>query len=213
MRFKPFKIVLPIVFLAAFGIVVTFMLWENGSTAIIDQPSNVMERTKFNYGDEVKKFGSELNLPYEYFMALIVLECSGNRPSGTRFEAHVFSKLQDVRDGNRRRYENVKPEIIANASDDALKNLATSWGPLQLMGYKCIGMKVNVEDIRGDDAVFHAMSWVDDEYGNLLRKGKFKDAFHLHNTGRKYPLVGGSKTHDPKYVEKGLQYIEYFKGE
>ena len=90
------------------------------------------------------------------------------------------------------------------------KTWRPSWGPLQLMGYKCIGMKVNVKDIRGEDAVFNGMSWVDDEYGQLLRKGKYKDAFHLHNTGRKYPLVGGPKTHDPKYVEKGLQYIQYF---
>lgn len=210
MRFKPLKIVLPIVFLAAFGVVIIFMLWENSPSGIVDQPSNVMERAKFNYGDEVKKYSAELNLPYEYFMALIVLECSGNRPSGTRFEPHVFNRLKDVRDGNRRKYENVKPEIIANASDDALKNLATSWGPLQLMGYKCIGMQVNVEDIRGDDAVFYAMSWVNDEYGHLLRKGKFKDAFHMHNTGRKYPLIGAPKTHDPKYVEKGLNYMDHY---
>ena len=211
MRFKPLKIVLPIAFLTAFGVGITFMLWKYGPSGIVDQPSNVMERAKFNYGDEVKKYSAELNLPYEYFMALIVLECSGNRPSGTRFEPHVFNRLKDVRDGNRRKYENVKPEIIANASDDALRNLATSWGPLQLMGYKCIGMKVNVEDIRGDDAVYHAMSWVNDEYGDLLRKGKYKDAFHMHNTGRKYPLVGKPKTHDPLYVQKGLQYIAYYK--
>jgi hypothetical protein len=213
MTFKPRKIVLPLVFLAAFGVILTFLFWENGPTGLINQPSNVLERAKYNYGDEVKEYSDRLNLPYEYFMALIVLECSGNQPSGSRFEPHVFAKLKDVRDGNRRKYENVKPEILANASDDAIKNLATSWGPLQLMGYKCIGMKVNVEDIRGEDAVFHGMSWVDDEYGQLLRKGKYKDAFHTHNTGRKYPLVGGPKTHDPKYVEKGLQYIKYFSKE
>ena len=94
MRIKPLKIVLPIIFLAAFGVIVTFMLWENGSPPITNQPANVMERAKFNYGDEVKKYSSELNLPYEYFMALIVLECSGNRPSGTRFEPHVHSSGQ-----------------------------------------------------------------------------------------------------------------------
>ena len=213
MRFKSFKIVLPIILLASFGVVIAFMFWENGPGGIVDQPANVMERVKFNYGAEVKEFSDEMSLPYEYFMALIVLECSGNKPSGSRFEPHVFSSLKDVRDGNREKYENIRPEIIVNASDDALRNLATSWGPLQLMGYKCIGMKVNVEDIRGDNAVYHAISWVNDEYGDLLRKGKYKDAFHMHNTGRKYPLVGMPKTHDPFYVQKGLQYIAYYEGQ
>ena len=213
MRFKSFKIVLPIILLASFGVVIAFMFWENGPVGIVDQPANVMERVKFNYGAEVKEFSDEMSLPYEYFMALIVLECSGNKPSGSRFEPHVFSSLKDVRDGNREKYENIRPEIIVNASDDALRNLATSWGPLQLMGYKCIGMKVNVEDIRGDNAVYHAISWVNDEYGDLLRKGKYKDAFHMHNTGRKYPLVGMPKTHDPFYVQKGLQYIAYYEGQ
>lgn len=208
-RFR--QIILPLIFLTTLGVVATFLILEHGPSEIIGQPSNVLERAKFNYGDEVKKFSAEMNLPYEYFMALIVLECSGNKPSGTRFEPHVFAKLQDVRDGKRRKYENVKQEIIMNASDDALKNLASSWGPLQLMGYKCIGMEVKIEDIRGSDAVYYAMTWVDNEYGNLLRQGKYKDAFHMHNTGKKYPLIGGPKTHDPKYIEKGLQYIEFFK--
>ena len=134
MTFKPRKIVLPLVFLAAFGVILTFILWEHGPAGLINQPSNVLERAKFNYGDEVKGYSDQLNLPYEYFMALIVLECSGNKPSGSRFEPHVFAKLKDVRDGNRRKYENVKPEILANASDDALKNLATIMGPIAVNG-------------------------------------------------------------------------------
>ena len=46
--------------------------------------------------------------------------------------------------------------MIHDASDDALKNLATSWGPFQLMGYQVIPLDLNIADIRGDEAVLPA---------------------------------------------------------
>jgi hypothetical protein len=172
---------------------------------------NTLKVAQYNYQQEISKHATELNLPPEYFLALAVLECSGQKPAGERFESHVFKKLKQVREGSRSRFENVTQADLIDASDEALRNLATSWGPFQLMGYKCIGLDVNIKDIRGDDAVYWGMKWVDIEYGKQLRKGKFKDAFHLHNTGRKYPIVGGPKTHDPKYVDRGLAYVDYFK--
>jgi len=164
-----------------------------------------------NYAAEVAPIAKELDLPFSYFMALTVLECSGEKPCDTRFENHVFEKLQKVRDGGRTRYGKVRPEHIDDATDDALRNLATSWGPFQLMGYKCIDMSVHVADIRGDKAVRHGMQWISEEYGSVLRSGSFKDAFHIHNAGRPYPAVGPPRTHDPRYVDRGLRYMDYFE--
>ena len=79
------------------------------------------------------------------------------------------------------------------------------------MGYKCVGLGVNVKDIRGEDGLEHGVRWIKEEYGRFLKKGKFKDAFHYHNTGRKFPRDGVSRTHDPRYVDKGLAYMEYFE--
>ena len=103
-----------------------------------------------NYEDAVKIAADEFDLPYGYLMALIQLECGGKIPAGSRFEPHVFRRLKNVRDGKRNRYENVTEMHLRGASDDALRNLATSWGPFQLMGYKCILLNVKVKDIRGD---------------------------------------------------------------
>jgi hypothetical protein len=164
-----------------------------------------------NYAAEVGPLAKELGLPYAYFMALTVLECSGEKPCDTRFENHVFEKLEGVRNGVRKRYGKVRQEHIHDATDDALRNLATSWGPFQLMGYKCIDMSVHVADIRGEDAVRQGMGWISEEYGGLLREGAFKDAFHIHNSGRPYPKTGPPRTHDPRYVERGLRYMEYFE--
>jgi hypothetical protein len=151
-----------------------------------------------------------MNLPASYYLALIVLECGGKYPSGTRFEKHVYQALLDVKNGDRRKYENIKQETLVDASDEAIRNLATSWGPFQLMGYKCVGLDVNIRDIRGDDAVYYGMLWISREYGKFLSKDRFKDSFHYHNTGRKYPLIGKPKTHDPQYVSNGLKYMKEF---
>lgn len=164
-----------------------------------------------NYSKDVAPLAAELGLPYSYFMALIVLECSGELPCGTRFEAHVYDQLERVRRGDRERYEKVRPEHLHDATDPALRNLATSWGPFQLMGYKCIDMKVHVADIRGEDSVRYGMEWISEEYGSALREDRFKDAFHIHNAGRPYPKVGPPRTHDPDYVERGLRYMDYFE--
>ncbi|MGB1573941.1 MAG: hypothetical protein ACPG85_06640, partial [Flavobacteriales bacterium] len=97
-----------------------------------------------HYAMDVLNAARKYDLDYSYLMALLMLECSGKKPAGARFEPHVYKRLQQVRDGKRRSYENVAPAHLADASDDALRNLATSWGPFQLMGYKCILLDVNI---------------------------------------------------------------------
>lgn len=163
-----------------------------------------------NYSDEVKDAANEFNLPYTYLMSLIQLECSGAKPTGYRYEPHVFNRLKDVRDGRRKNYENVTAQHLSDASDDALKNLATSWGPFQLMGYKCILLDVKIKDIRGNNGVYHGAEWINRTYGNRLRNGEYKNCFHLHNTGKTYPKSGIPTTHDPQYVPRGLAGIKRF---
>ncbi|MBL7944278.1 MAG: hypothetical protein JNM00_16035, partial [Flavobacteriales bacterium] len=108
--------------------------------------------------------------------------------------------------------EDLRPEDLHDASDEAIDNLSTSWGPFQLMGYKVLGMGVNVSDIRDDhSAALWGAKWIKKEYGHFLEKKKWKDAFHYHNTGRRYPISGGPRTHDPYYVSNGLRYIKYFE--
>jgi hypothetical protein len=164
-----------------------------------------------NYSEEMTELAQKYNVPYEYLMALTVLECSGNKPAGNRFEKHVFRQLQDVKNGGQRKFENIKQEHIKELDEDGIKNLATSWGPFQLMGYKAIPMGINVADMRNDeDAAEVGVKWIKEEYGHFLEKKKWKDAFHYHNTGKRFPLSGRSKTHDPYYVSDGLKYMKYF---
>ena len=90
--------------------------------------------TKSNYSEEALKWAEAFDLPYPYLMALIQLETGGRKPAGKRFESHVFDQLQAVRDGSRLSYENVTAAHLADASDEALRNLATSWGSFPAHG-------------------------------------------------------------------------------
>lgn len=184
---------------------------KNYSQTDTKTSNTAVKRTLDNYGADADSVAKIFNLPANYLKALIVLECSGKKPTGKRFEAKVFQKLKEVKAGKRKRYENIKPKDLKNMSDAALRNLATSWGVFQLMGYKCFGLGIKIEAMRGEKSVYWGAKWINETYGKLLRKQKFKDAFHSHNTGQKYPKNGKPFTHDPEYVNKGLKYMKVFE--
>jgi hypothetical protein len=161
---------------------------------------------KENYGEEINRLAIEFDLPYEYLMALVVLECSGANPIEPRFEKHVYKKLKLFRDGDLNRFENLNKESIKDASDEALENLAKSWGPFQLMGYKCLKLGVKINDIRGDNSLYWGVYWINKEYGDYLRRNKLEQAFRIHNTGSP-----SGATYNSRYVRDGLKHIKYFK--
>ena len=167
-----------------------------------------LQATEKNYGAEVQKWSEHYDLPFPYLMALIQLESGGRKPAGKRFEAHVLERLQEVQNGTRPHYENVTQAHLKDANHGALRNLATSWGPFQLMGYKCILLDRQIRDIRGQEAVQAGIEWIDITYGNALREGKFQDAFHLHNTGKPFPKSGPPATFHPDYVQKGMRLMK-----
>ncbi len=172
-----------------------------------------VEAALINYKDEVLKYSQKYELPPEYIMALIMLESSGRRVIKPRFEKWVYNELKKLRNNKLEKFEHLTPETVKNADNEALKNLARSWGPCQIMGYKCVSLGITISDLRGEDRIKWALKWINTDYGNYLRAGKYKDAFHIHNTGQAYPKTGKPKTYDPDYVKNGLDYMEYFKKE
>ncbi len=168
-------------------------------------------RVELYYARDVNNLCEQYNLPPSYFKALIILESSGYHKPRKRFEQTTFTKLQQVRDGERHRFGSITKETVQDASDDALRNLATSWGPLQIMGYHCVGMGVLVKDLRDSEALKWSIIWAKDTYGNILTEHRYEDAFHIHNTGSAHPEYGPPLTHDPTYVDRGTRYIRAFQ--
>ncbi len=170
-----------------------------------------LEWCENNYGEQITEIAGEMDLPYPYLMALAVLECSGEKPAGQRFERHVFNELMKVKQGKRKKYEMATREKLEDMDEEEIRALATSWGPFQLMGYKVFEMGISIEDLSNDDdACYHGARWIKKQYGRYLKKQKWKDAFHIHNTGKRFPLSVRPKTHDPYYVSDGVRYMKFY---
>jgi hypothetical protein len=203
----------PMVYVRAYDYVMRYYRFatiEENTTFESTSPQPVI-RTEENYGAEIDRLAKQFDLSPEFLKSLIILECSGLKKIKPRFERHVYKRLENVRDGKLDRYENLKPKDLHDATDGALKNMASSWGPFQIMGYKCVWLDIQLADLRGEDALYWGVKWIDLTYGDYVRKGKFKDAFHIHNTGRPYPDSGPPKTYDSKYVPNGLMYMKHFE--
>lgn len=195
--------------LAAFFYLGRYM--DSGFLDVFRSPADNAARTYENYKDSVLHAAETFNLPPEYLFALITLESSGKKMVPKRFEPHIYDRLKKVQSGQKERLENVKTRNLKGMPDGGLRNLSSSWGPFQIMGYKCFEMGIFVADIRGERSVYYGTRWIDENYGDELRKGNYKDAFHIHNTGRPYPASGSPATHNSQYVPNGLKLVRYFK--
>ena len=139
-----------------------------------------------------------------------MLESSGKRNPHPRFEKWVYLKLKAVQQGRLSHYENITRQDLKGLTDKQLRDLAKSWGPFQIMGYKSLKMGISVYDLNNYHALENGIRWINNEYGNLLRQGRYADAFHYHNTGHVIPRNGKIHTTDPTYIEKGLKYMKIF---
>ena len=176
-----------------------------------ERKGNGLDRLKANYGADIDAVCAEMGLPAAYFKALVILESSAEKPAHTRFEAHIYQKLKDVKEGHLERYGKFTTSQLKHVSENTLEKLSTSWGPMQIMGYHCIPLGIDFEQLQGSESIRYGIQWADKSYGNLLRQGDFKNAFHIHNTGQRIPDSGKILTHDPKYIDRGMEYMAAFK--
>ena len=98
---------------------------------------------------------------------------------------------------------------LAALEDAALRDLATSWGYTQIMGYHMVARAGTVRDLL--EAPFHfrlaleLLAQFAEEY-QLSLGHEFAEMFRCWNTGQPY-----GKTFDPRYVEHGLCRMEVYR--
>ena len=163
-----------------------------------------------NYYKTIDSLAHVFKLPTNYLMALIMLESSGKKKVSIRFEERIFKQLLLTKKGLISNFEQVTTEDLELFSEKELKKLASSYGPFQIMGYKAFELKIPFSTLIGKKHLYWCIKWINSNYGDFIRNGEYKNAFHIHNTGTKYPINGVSTTYDPNYVENGLKYMAYF---
>ncbi|MCS7004386.1 MAG: hypothetical protein NZM38_03570 [Cytophagales bacterium] len=203
-----------LIFLVLFILVATLatilLKPQHHKTARTSTIQSVITRTEKNYGEEIEKYCQKFNLPAEYFKALVILECSGAKPAPSRFEPKVFEKLKRVKYEKDDKFDVITPSDLEKYSDRELIDLATSWGPLQIMGYHSIPLNIHIKELKGEKSLYYSILWANQNYGYLLRKKDFKNAFHFHNTGRMHPN-GLPQTYHRNYVSLGIEYTKKFQ--
>ncbi len=98
---------------------------------------------------------------------------------------------------------------LTAGQEDALKQMATSWGLTQIMGYQILGRKKTVQDLLNPLLHFQYAVSLLEELGRrfaLDLSNDFTSLFQCWNSG--HP---GGKTFDPQYVPRGMQRMTLYE--
>ena len=99
---------------------------------------------------------------------------------------------------------------LAASQDEARRELASSWGLTQIMGYHLVGRSGTVRDLLEPGFHFRLalelLAQFAERYQLDLRR-EFAEMFRCWNTGQPY-----GETFDPNYVEKGLRRVRIYRG-
>ena len=98
---------------------------------------------------------------------------------------------------------------LSRLADEALRELASSWGFVQIMGFHVIGRHGTVRDLLEPRFHYHLAIQLLAEFAasyQLDLAREFEELFRCWNTGRP-----DGRTADPAYVENGLMRIEIYR--
>jgi hypothetical protein len=140
----------------------------------------------------------------------------------TRFEPGVYQHLLDVKSKWRmwkRSWGGITGPMLEGLSDDAIRNLATSWGWTQIMGYYTLTLFEGhtIAELRDPALHFNfAVQMLVSVARPWLEKGRFDQTCHIWNHGSPYkvdargrPII---KTYSPYYMDNcGLVAQEFKK--
>ncbi len=206
------KILFVLVYTLLFGLLSKFIYSEYKEIKEHNaKKPDAFEVASFNYKKEVNVLARKFKLPPSYLMALIMLESSGKKDVPIRFEKGIYKQLLLLKRGKIESFENLTQKDIKTLTNKELKLLSCSYGPFQIMGYKSFILNIPLDSLRGKRNMFYAVKWINLTYGDSIRNKNYKDAFHIHNAGKRYPENGKPTTHDPLYVENGLKYEKLFR--
>ena len=99
--------------------------------------------------------------------------------------------------------------MLARAQDEALRELATSWGFTQIMGYHMVGRPGTTRDLLEPSFHYRVALSLLAQFAATYQLDvarEFAEMFRCWNTGRP-----DGQTFDPEYVEKGLRRMELYR--
>jgi hypothetical protein len=98
---------------------------------------------------------------------------------------------------------------LSRLADEALRELASSWGFVQIMGFHLIGRHGTVRDLLEPRFHYHLANQMLAEFAESYQLDlarEFAEMFRCWNTGRP-----DGRTADPAYVENGLRRMGIYR--
>jgi hypothetical protein len=172
------------------------------------------------------------------FLAALTANESGGDPVAQAFEPEIFERLQAVVQGEQHTFGSIMAaDLVRLAQEDVeteeaspmlgavqgakqfadvspavqekvLRQMATSWGLTQIMGYETINRKTTVQDLLNPALHYEFAVELLEELSRRFRLNSSKDAgplFRCWNTG--HP---NGETSDPDYVSRGIQRLSVY---
>lgn len=176
------------------------------------------EKIRLNLHTQIVTATTRTIVRDDFLAGLISVENAQLNPHASRYEAHVFRQLCNVRSNARfwnRTYNGVTQKQLRGMSDDAVANLARSWGLTQVMAYHTInnlrdesGNPITVAELRGSRHLHYAVQFMSrsDVAMRQLKNHDYPGVLRIWNTGS--PT---GKTHDAYYVQNALGVMKAYQ--
>ncbi len=160
---------------------------------------------------------SHLVVP-EFLAGLISVENSRVSSLATRFEPGVYSQLRNLRDFGviwhkglpRRNYNGITRAQLKGMSDDALRNLATSYSYTQIMGWHVMTAPLasySISELRSSERHLRfAVMLLEHDCGQFLKTKDYPAVLRIWNTGKPK-----GETHDPFYVANAVSVAQQYR--
>lgn len=159
-----------------------------------------------HYHQKIEFATKGTEIPPEYMGALISLE---SHPPGNwdsqRFEPKIYERLLRLKYNNEP-FSYIPKEKVASLTEEELRQLATSYGPTQIMGYHCLELGCSIDDLKGENHLLWSIAFIRKHYLKCIVQKKWDVCFRIHNTGKP-----DGNPHNKDYVEKGLKRMAYYK--
>jgi hypothetical protein len=167
-----------------------------------------MLRIRERWGALIAEACRYSSIPQEFLAALIANE-SGGDPSARRFEKSIYNKFQNVLRGYATSYANLSKGDLGALSDSAIRDLATSWGLTQIMGYHVARRPGGIALLQNPETHLKFALGLLAEFADRFQLNvtlEFIELFHCWNAGAPY-----KPTCDPRYAERGLARMEIYR--
>jgi hypothetical protein len=173
-------------------------------------PKGLAVKIRAQLGAAIAAACAKSLVPEAFLAGLISVENSRLDPHASRFEKAVFENLKKLRNPLvfwRRSWNSITQGDLRGASDEALVNLATSFGWTQIMGWWSIPLRCTVADIRDPEKhLIVAVNLLHRTAARQLRAAQFGDVLRIWNTGRP-----DGKTFDPGYPTNALRVMNAYE--